>query len=221
MVPTTRFREHKNISTVPGVKLLMEAAEVKPQQGACVSSAFYPLPSGREISQASGQPSGSPAQGDGLLLSSARLCLIQCSELPPVHTWEDFVPEMILQLANTHWTRPAAWVILFKTTLWSRYFHVWITGEKGTWVSLSPSLINFTIGNSTPAQTRGPQATLLPFHGTVLAGNLGRIMSESITKAAGWKSSGESRIHLEVLEKVTWMLYPTEHQLQHGDVTPI
>ena len=69
MVPRTRFREHKNISTIPGVKLLMEAAEVKHQQGLAV-----PPPSTHSLlaGQASDQPSGSPAQGDGLLLLSAK-----------------------------------------------------------------------------------------------------------------------------------------------------
>lgn len=69
MVPRMRFREHKNISTIPGVKLLMEAAKVKPQRGLAV-----PPPSTRSLpaGQASGQPSGSPAQGDGLLLLSVK-----------------------------------------------------------------------------------------------------------------------------------------------------
>ena len=70
-------------------------------------------------------------RGTAYYYCQPRLCMIQCSELPPVHTWEGIIPEMILQLANTHWARPTAWVILFKTTLWSRHFHVWITDENG------------------------------------------------------------------------------------------
>lgn len=59
----------QNISTIPGVKLLMEAAEVKAQQGFAVPPpSACSLPAG----QASGQPFGSPAQGDGLLLLSAK-----------------------------------------------------------------------------------------------------------------------------------------------------
>lgn len=59
----------QNISTIPGVKLLMEAAEVKAQRGFAA-----PPPSARSLpaGQARGQPFGSPAQGDGLLLLSAK-----------------------------------------------------------------------------------------------------------------------------------------------------
>ena len=62
----------------------MEAAEVKSQRGACDSPTFYLFPSSRDISQASGQPSGGPPQMDRwfLLLTKA---MTQCSELPPVH----------------------------------------------------------------------------------------------------------------------------------------
>lgn len=83
----------QNISTIPGVKLLMEAAEVKLSRGLRF---LRLLPAPFRPGQASGQPFGSPAQGL-TYYCQPRLSMIQCSVICQF-ICEDIVPEMILLL---------------------------------------------------------------------------------------------------------------------------
>lgn len=91
----------QNISIIPGVKLLMEPAEVKSQWEDCNSQpSVSSFPAGI-TNKASSQTFGVSPQRDGWLLFLAK-AVMWCSPLLQIHMWEDHVTKIILWIANTH-----------------------------------------------------------------------------------------------------------------------